>query len=52
MIKGVETYHAIKTNQDGIDMAKLIYIICQLQYDKKQDIMGVVETNEQVYLFY
>ena len=39
-------------DKDGIELAKLIRDICHLQYDKKQDSIASVETNNQVYQFY
>ena len=31
---------------------KIVYSICHLQDDDKQDVMDVVENDKQVYLFY
>ena len=46
------TYDAIKTDQDGIDLAKLIQTIFHLQDDDKKDIMAAVENNTQLYMFH
>ena len=48
----MDTYGAIKTDQYGIEPAKMIRTICNLQYGEKQDVMAAVETNKKVYLFY
>ena len=48
----MDTYGVIETDQDSIELSKLIWTICHLQDDYKQDIMAVVETNKQVYIFY
>ena len=48
----MNTYDVIETDQHGIDLAKLIWNICHLQDDDKQDIMAAVEIDNQVYLLY
>ena len=52
MLKGVETYDLIETNQDEIEIANLIRSICHLKCEDKQDVMDAVETDKHVYLFY
>ena len=51
-LKVMNTYDVIETDQHGIDLAKLIWNICHLQDDDKQDIMAAVEIDNQVYLLY
>ena len=41
-MKGMETYDSIETNQDGVDLAKLIHSICLLQDDENQEVMAAV----------
>ena len=48
----MDTYNAIETDQDGIEIAKLILSICHPQYYDKKDVMVVVENDKEVYLFY
>ena len=39
-------------NQYGIDLDKIVCIVCHLQNYDNKDVVAVVETNKQVYLFY
>ena len=48
----MDTYYITRTDQDEIELAKMIWNICPLQDDEKEEIMSVVETNMQVYLLY
>ena len=48
----METYDTIETNQDGIELENIFRSILYLQYDDKKDLIGVVETYKQVYLFH
>ena len=51
-LNGMDNYDTIKTDQDSIDMAKLIIGVCPLQDNNKKYVMTVVETDKQVYLLY
>ena len=42
----MDTYDVIETNQDAIDISKLIRNICHLQDDNRQDVMDAVEINK------
>ena len=48
----MDTYDAIKIDQDGIELANPFQTIYHPQDDDIQGIMAVVETNKQVYMFY
>ena len=47
----MDKYNIIEMYQEEIEIAKLIWTICHLQDDDKQDVMDVVEIDKQVYLF-
>ena len=48
----MDTYDANEKDQDGIEIAYMIWNICHLQDDEKQYAMDAVETDKQVRLFY
>ena len=48
----MDKYDAIETDQDGIELANMIWTICHLQDDEKQYVMAAAETNKHVYMFY
>ena len=43
-------YDVIETDQDRIELAKIIWTIYHLQDDDKKDVMDAVESNKQVYV--
>ena len=51
-LKGMDKYEEVEKYRDGIELAEMIRNICYLQDDDKQDIMDVLETDKQVYMFY
>ena len=51
-LKYMDRYDTTKTNQDGIDLEKLIFSVRHLQDYGKLDVILVVEVNKSVYLFY
>ena len=48
----MDKYEEVEKYRDGIELAEMIRNICYLQDDDKQDIMDVLETDKQVYMFY
>ena len=48
----MDTYDAIETDQYSIELSKIIWKICHLQDDYKQDVMATVKNDKQVYLVY
>ena len=48
----MDKYDAIETDQDIIDISKLIWTTCHLQYDNIQDVVAAVEIDKQLYMFY
>ena len=51
-LKGMYTYYSIKTDEDRIELDKLIQTIFHLYNDNKRYVMATVETDKQVYLLY
>ena len=51
-MKGMHTYDVVETDQDGIEITKMIWTICHTQDYYKQEVRDAVETNKKLYLFY
>ena len=48
----MDNYDTVETNQDIIDLAKIIFSVYNLQYYNKQYVVAAAETYKQVYLLY
>ena len=48
----MDNYDTVETNQDIIDLAKIIFSVYNLQYYNKQYVVAATEAYKQVYLLY